>query len=172
MDDVNDPDTIRALLLSMGFSEQQTEDAMRHHGTSLEGAVNYLSNHLDKPSTTSNHEEETRMVIVVRTDLKMGTGKIASQVAHAAVALFARMQERFPAVLLAWNANNTPKICLRVDSLEALETIEQTAAMQGLPVFSICDAGRTQIERGSKTCTAICATKTVLDDITGKLKLL
>lgn len=170
MDDENDPALVGALLLSMGFSSDQVDSALRQGAKTVESATLLILQ--EGGGQKSVVDDETRMVIVVRTDLKMGTGKIASQVAHAAVALFARMQDRFPKVLMAWNSNNTPKICLRVDSLEALEVIEQTAALQGLPVFSICDAGRTQIERGSKTCTAICAQKSILDGITGKLKLL
>ena len=114
-------------------------------------------------------EVETRMVIVMRSDLKMSPGKMASQAAHAAVALFRELQSPW---LEMWEACNTPKICLRVDSLEELETIEAIAVASDLPVAAICDAGRTQIEAGSKTCIAIVGTKERLALVTGNLKLL
>ena len=115
---------------------------------------------------------ETRMVIVVRRDLKMGTGKIASQVAHAAVALYVHVQKNDPKLLQAYEKCATPKICLKCETLDELNAVEHAASINGLWTYAICDAGRTQIERGSKTCCAIIGTKEQLSIVTGHLKLL
>ena len=120
----------------------------------------------------SEAETETRMVIVVRRDLKMGTGKIASQVAHAAVALYVLVGRKDPKLLAAYETCATPKICLKCESLAELDAVEEAASVSGLFSFSICDAGRTQIEAGSKTCCAIMGTKEQLSVVTGHLKLL
>ena len=39
-------------------------------------------------------EKETKMVVLVRRDLKMGKGKIASQVAHACMSVFFQKLEK------------------------------------------------------------------------------
>jgi peptidyl-tRNA hydrolase, PTH2 family len=49
--------------------------------------------------------DEYKMVFVVNTELNMGVGKIASQVAHAAVGLYRTMveqQQQFGEMLLGW----------------------------------------------------------------------
>ncbi len=147
---------VHAQLLGMGFSVEQC-DRIAGQVLSLEDAIELITceqSAVAPPGVAQQpqvaRQSETRMVIVVRTDLKMSTGKTASQVAHAAVALFARMQRRHPEVLAAWEACNTPKICLRVDSLRDLEAVEDAAAAAGLPSRSICDAGRTQVRSSSK----------------------
>ena len=174
------------LLKEMGFEEEKARLALLKTGNSnLDRCIDFLSNTSEKDFAALTNEvpvpasvvldpreEETRMIIVVRTDLKMGTGKIASQACHAAVALTLRMQQYHQEVLMRWNDNNTPKICVKVNSLEALEEIEEKATLSRIPCFSICDAGRTQIEKGSKTCVALCEKKKELDKLTGKLKLL
>lgn len=178
-------------LLAMGFSEIQVAKVASQNPRSLEEAVTLLMNEEAAVSMMQQprREEETRMVIVVRTDLQMTAGKMVSQGAHAAVALYELMQRRHHVVLVNWVDSNSPKICLRVASLDELEQLEVflfclpfsllphvclqvRAAAAGLPVQAICDAGRTQVESGSKTCIAIVGTKAELHPITGALKLL
>jgi peptidyl-tRNA hydrolase len=107
---------IQMELLSMGFSEEQVFSV--RGVASLEEAVEVITAGAAKDYSPVAPEDETRMVIVVRSDLKMGVGKIASQVAHAAVALFDKMQRKHGLVLEAWERNNTPKVCLRCDTLQ------------------------------------------------------
>ncbi len=152
-------------LLSMGFSVEQV-GAVKGIATNLEEAVelimsaqmppspslardvaNPLIANIPNPLIANIQQEETRMVIVVRTDLKMSTGKIAAQVAHAAVGLVCRMQKsrEFFMALEAWERNNTPKICLQCQSLEELNQLEDLAIARGLATCAIRDAGRTQV---------------------------
>ena len=117
--------------------------------------------------------EEYKLVVIVRKDLKMGTGKIAAQVGHAAVecALFAK--ERNRKAFDAWYKGGQRKVVLRVDSLEELHQYLKLASSNGLHVALITDAGRTQVEPGSETCVGIGpAPESEIDRITGDLKML
>jgi peptidyl-tRNA hydrolase, PTH2 family len=110
------------------------------------------------------------MVIVVRADLGMGRGKAAAQVAHAAVA--ATLTATGSARLQAWLVDGQPKVVLRVDSAEELELVVARAHEHRLPVETIADAGRTQLDPGTLTCAAIGpADDDALDAVTGELRL-
>eukprot|EP00252_Welwitschia_mirabilis_P009851 TRINITY_DN22747_c0_g1_i1.p1 TRINITY_DN22747_c0_g1~~TRINITY_DN22747_c0_g1_i1.p1 ORF type:complete len:162 (+),score=20.21 TRINITY_DN22747_c0_g1_i1:217-702(+) len=92
-------------------------------------------------------EQDVKMVFVVRQDLKMGGGKIASQCAHAATGIYGELMLR--------------------------NRLEVAAEKAGLPTFAVCDAGRTQVAAGSKTVLAIGpGSKNVVDSVTGRLRLL
>jgi PTH2 family peptidyl-tRNA hydrolase len=53
------------------------------------------------------------------------------------------------------------------------EDLAEKATAAGLPNYIVCDAGRTQIAAGSQTVLAVGpAPKSVVDQITGHLKLL
>jgi peptidyl-tRNA hydrolase, PTH2 family len=112
-----------------------------------------------------------KLALVVRTDLGMGRGKIAAQVAHAAVAavLAAAGSQDFA----AWLAEGQPKVVLKVASAEQLAEVVRGAAAAGLPVELIRDAGRTQVDPGTMTCCAVGpADSTRVDALTGELSLL
>ena len=47
----------------------------------------------------SSNNGPTKMVLVVRTDLKMGKGKACAQCAHAAVAAFKKARSSCPDIL-------------------------------------------------------------------------
>ena len=81
-----------------------------------------------------------KLALVVRTDLDMGRGKIAAQVAHAAVAaVLATSRSRDFA---AWLAEGQPKVVLKVTSAEQLLDVARRARAARLPVELIQDAGR------------------------------
>jgi PTH2 family peptidyl-tRNA hydrolase len=112
-----------------------------------------------------------KLVLVVRTDLDMGRGKIAAQVAHAAVAATLR-NLRAPA-FTAWLREGQPKVVLKVSGAEDLSGVCEAAAAAGLPVEVIRDAGRTQVVAGTATCCAIGpAPSERIDAVTGGLTLL
>ncbi|AWR99294.1 peptidyl-tRNA hydrolase Pth2 [Metallosphaera hakonensis] len=116
-----------------------------------------------------------KMIIIVRTDIEMGKGKIAAQVAHAAVSLVLASMGRstWNQWLEAWLEEGQPKVVLKISSLsELLERIER-AKSQGLQTTIITDAGRTQVEPGTITCAGIGpAPDNEIDKITSDLKLL
>ncbi len=117
--------------------------------------------------------EEYKQVIVVRTDIKMSKGKLAAQVAHAAVsALLEALKERKKWVD-EWIRQGQKKVVLRVDSEKELLSIYEKARTKRLPVALIIDAGRTELEPGTKTCVGIGpAPSKRVDEVTGDLRLL
>ncbi len=114
---------------------------------------------------------QTKLILIVRSDLGMGRGKIAAQAAHAAVA--AALAGIGTPAFAAWLRDGQPKVVLRAGSEEELHAIAGQAAEAGLPVQVIHDAGRTQVTEGTPTCCAIGpAADTAIDAITGQLSLL
>lgn len=118
-------------------------------------------------------KEEYKLVVLVRNDVKMGKGKIAAQVGHAAVecALYAEKKDKKS--FEAWMDGGQAKIVLKVDSMDQLTEYMQIARSSGVHVAMITDAGRTQIEPGTVTCAGLGpAPVSELDKITGDLKML
>jgi PTH2 family peptidyl-tRNA hydrolase len=113
----------------------------------------------------------TKLVLVVRTDLDMGRGKIAAQVAHAAVA--AALSSLGSPGFTQWLREGQPKVVLKVSGGERLREVATAAGAAGLPVELIQDAGRTQVTPGTLTCCAVGpAPGELIDAITGDLPLL
>jgi PTH2 family peptidyl-tRNA hydrolase len=111
-----------------------------------------------------------KQAIIIRTDLKMGKGKIASQCAHASIAAFlkSKVKEREE-----WINEGMKKIILKASSEKELMNLFNSAKKEKLPSELIYDAGLTQIEPGSVTALGIGpADDSKIDKITGKLKLL
>lgn len=94
-----------------------------------------------------------KLALVARTDLDMGRGKIAAQVAHAAVA--AVLNGIGGAVFQRWLEDGQPKVVLKVPDEDALTDVIGQARAARLPVEVVHDAGRTQIPAGTLTCCAI-----------------
>jgi PTH2 family peptidyl-tRNA hydrolase len=112
-----------------------------------------------------------KLALVVRTDLDMGRGKIAAQVAHAAVA--ATLASLGGAACCRWLEDGQPKVVLRSTSAEHLEDLAEQARRAGLPVELVRDAGRTQVQAGTLTCCAIGPAEAAqIDAVTGELALL
>jgi PTH2 family peptidyl-tRNA hydrolase len=111
------------------------------------------------------------MVLVVRSDLGMGKGKIAAQVAHAAVS--AALREQHTAAFAAWTRAGQPKVVLKIAGEAELAQLCARAQAAHLPVQLIHDAGRTQITAGTMTCCAIGpAYGDDVDQVTASLTLL
>ncbi len=116
---------------------------------------------------------EYKLVVLVRNDLKMGKGKIAAQVGHAAVecALFTEKKDK--RTFDAWYRSGQPKIVLKVDSLEELDKYRMIASSNKIHIAVITDAGRTQVDPGTITCMGLGpAPASEIDKITGELKML
>lgn len=117
----------------------------------------------------------TKMVLIVRSDLKMGPGKIAAQCSHAAVTLYTSAINSSSVPLKSWLFSGQPKIVLKVqeNSESVLKELHQVAKEQNLNSCLIYDAGRTQVEKGTLTVLGIGpANSSCLDNITKGLKLL
>ena len=111
-----------------------------------------------------------KQVIVVNDALKLPRGKLAAQVAHAAVAAFLETDSRDQ---MTWLEEGMPKVVLKGEDEAVLRELEQRAASLGLPVSLIEDAGRTVIPEGTITCLGIGPAEDArIDEVTGELKLL
>lgn len=111
-----------------------------------------------------------KQAIVIRTDLKMGKGKIASQCAHASIAAFLKSKVKEKE---EWINEGMKKVILKVSSKKEIMKLFNSAKNEKLPSELIYDAGLTQIEPGSVTALGIGpADDKKIDKITGKLKLL
>ena len=112
-----------------------------------------------------------KLAVAVRTDLDMGRGKIAAQVAHAAVG--ATLASLGTADFAAWLAEGQPKVVLKVRTAGELDDLVRQAQAGGLPVEVISDAGRTQVTPGTLTCCALGPAESQrIDAVTAGLALL
>lgn len=76
-------------------------------------------------------------------------------------------------ILRRWERQGQMKVALQVKSEDELEVLQAQAISLGVTAEVIADAGRTQIASGSHTVLGIGpAPKSVIDKITGSLKLL
>jgi len=113
-----------------------------------------------------------KQVIVVRTDLDMGKGKIAAQVGHACVLGAEHVRKSNPEWFSVWWTGQE-KIVLKVANLKELEQVKQDAIEFDVPWSEVTDAGHTQIAPGTITCISVGpALEEKIDKITGDLKLL
>jgi len=104
----------------------------------------------------------------------MGKGKIAAQCSHAAVKCYQRALEIDQTNLDLWEATGCTKICLKFDGDETeLKKLEAKANALGVVTGLICDAGHTQVARGTFTVLGLGpAPIDKIDEVTGHLKLL
>ncbi|MEZ0393490.1 MAG: peptidyl-tRNA hydrolase Pth2 [Desulfurococcaceae archaeon] len=114
-----------------------------------------------------------KQVIAVRADLGMSKGKVAVQVAHAAVmAAFEAYRER-PEWFRAWWNEGQKKVVVRVEGLEELQGLYSEARRRGLPAALVVDAGLTELPPGTPTAVAVGpAPSELVDELTGGLRLL
>ena len=110
-----------------------------------------------------------KQVILVRQDLKLPKGKLAAQVAHAAVeAVMRSPQENIE----SWRLQGQKKVVLKVRDEKELLKYLQSAKDSDLTTALITDAGKTVIAPGTKTCLAIGPDEEQkIDNLTSGLKL-
>ena len=114
-----------------------------------------------------------KQVIIVRRDVNMGTGKIAAQVAHAAVMGAEKVKASRREWFNSWFAAGQAKVVVKVKSIEELMDVRMRAEELNLPVVQVHDSGLTQIPSGTNTCVGIGpAPSELIDKVTFELKLL
>lgn len=117
--------------------------------------------------------EPMKMSLVVRSDLKMTSGKIGAQCAHAAVKCYMESAKRKPEHLSAWLNLGQPKVVLRVASEMELNNLITLATGNNVVSGAIHDAGKTQVKAGTLTVVGIGPdTVDKVDAITKSLKTL
>jgi len=139
-------------------------------------------------------ELKTKQVIVVRRDLKMKHGKMASQVAHAAMSFLTRegnigcyidylINDVFlnsdedidihSDAIRDWLQNSFTKVVLGVGNEEELRELEKKAIEAGVMAHLVVDNGRT-VFNGESTATCLALGpdwNEKLDELVGHLKL-
>jgi PTH2 family peptidyl-tRNA hydrolase len=116
---------------------------------------------------------EYKLVVVIRDDLHITPGKLAVQVAHAAVSCAIDARSRKADWFANWYREGQRKVVLRAEDLEELRTLEAKAARAGLPRALITDAGLTELPPGTTTCLGIGpAPAANIDPVTGSLPLM
>jgi len=131
----------------------------------------------------------TKQVLIVRKDLNMRKGKIASQSAHASLKVFLDMMVEEPcgpsdcirvltyekgSAFQDWLNGAFTKITVSVDSEAALLDLAERAKTAGVPSALIQDSGRTEFH-GVPTYTVLAigpAWSDQIDPLTGGLPLL
>jgi peptidyl-tRNA hydrolase, PTH2 family len=116
-----------------------------------------------------------KQAIIVRIDLGMGKGKIAGQVAHAAVQAAESIRRYCPEWYYSWIGDDgiQNKVILKVDSEAKLHALSREAFAQGINPAKIYDAGRTQLEPCTFTALGIGpAPEYKIDPLIKDLKLL
>ena len=137
---------------------------------------------------------KAKMMIVMRRDLKMRKGKIAAQAGHAcieAILMALQKEDRMNSFALTsdgmclqndgrevtplsdWFQYGCAKVCVYVDSEEALCAIADRAREKGILAAVITDAGMTEFHGiPTKTCLALEPLPTeIADELTGSLPL-
>jgi len=112
---------------------------------------------------------ELKQVILVREDLKLSAGKMAAQVAHAAVTCAMKSDN---ILLRDWLSRGAKKVVLKVKSDSDLHKYKLKAKDNGLKTALIIDAGRTELPPETETCLGIGPDKEdKIDEVVGDLSL-
>jgi peptidyl-tRNA hydrolase, PTH2 family len=116
---------------------------------------------------------EIKQVIITRKDLRMGTGKLAAQVAHASVMSYLEAERADPDVAREWLEEGQKKIVLKIESEELLLKLHSAFKFKRVPCAIVNDAGMTQLPPGTTTALGVGPWKSdEIDRYTSTLKLL
>jgi PTH2 family peptidyl-tRNA hydrolase len=120
-----------------------------------------------------NNESEYKMAIVTRSDLKLSTGKLAVQVAHAAVVCVLETKKKNSKWFNKWQNEGAKKVVLVVDEQKDLFPLKDKAEELKITTYIVSDAGFTEIPAGTITVLGIGpAPENILDQVTGDLETL
>ena len=110
-----------------------------------------------------------KQAIVARTDIGMGQGKLAAQVAHASLQAYENAGSSSQS---SWKSGGQKKVVLKGSGEKELQRLAEEARREGLPYALIRDAGHTQLEPGTVTALAVGpGSENIVDKVTGDLSL-
>ncbi len=110
-----------------------------------------------------------KQAIVARTDIGMGQGKLAAQVAHASLSAY---EDTDPGARKEWKGSGQKKVVLKASGEREIFEHADRAEREGVPHAVIRDAGHTQLESGTVTALAVGpAADDRVDRVTGHLSL-
>ena len=112
---------------------------------------------------------ELKQVILVRRDIKMSPGKLASQVAHASVEAVLKIDS---ASVKLWREQGATKVVLSVLSETKLSELLAEATKRNIPTSLVIDDGLTEVKGGTVTCGVIGPGNSIeINELTGTLEL-
>ena len=115
---------------------------------------------------------EYKLVVVVRTDLGISKGKMAAQVAHAAVNCALKSKKSDSSNFNKWFSEGQKKVVVKGQNDSTLQDLQRHAREVGLVSSLVTDAGLTEIPPGTITCLGIGpASDSKIDSITGDCAL-
>ncbi len=110
-----------------------------------------------------------KQAILVRDDLKLPKGKLAAQVAHAAVECVLKSNKD---AVKEWLRDGAKKVVLKVKDEKELREFLKKANHDGIKAALITDAGHTVVEPGTVTVLGIGPDEDqVIEKLVGQLKL-
>ncbi len=113
-----------------------------------------------------------KLVVAVRSDLELSRGKLAVQVAHAAVMAAMDAKARHRKAFSDWYDEGQKKVIVKAENLQELHLLQNKARSLGLTTALVEDAGLTELPPGTVTCLAVGpGPNEVVDQVTGRLKL-
>ena len=175
---------VAANLIALGVSDQDAQRAIAGGSTTVDEALDWLfSNQLTdeeektvvvkpKEKNKSLSTTETKLVLVVRSDLGMSRGKISAQCCHAALGANRAVAENRPALAIQWLAAGEKTVVLSASG-NSFDTLEAKARDAKVPTYLVRDAGKTEVEPNTATVLAVGPDfSETIDTITGHLSLL
>jgi len=118
-------------------------------------------------------EFDYKMVIVTRTNLNLSKGKLAVQVAHAAVACALETKKENSKWFNKWKIEGAKKAVVKVENEKDFYLLKDKADDLKIVSNIISDAGLTEVPPGTKTVLGIGpAPSNLIDKVTGDLPLL
>ena len=116
---------------------------------------------------------EYKMVIVTREDLDLSPGKLAAQVAHAAVTCALETKKINSKWFTKWQNEGGKKAVVKVECEDDFYLLKEKAEQLKIVTYLVVDAGHTEIPAGTKTVLGIGpAPDNIIDKVTGDLPLL
>jgi len=106
-------------------------------------------------------------------DLKLSKGKLAAQVAHAAVSCALKTKKHHKKWLTKWVREGGKKVIVKTDDANDFIELKRKAAELNIESVIVTDAGHTEISPGTQTVLGIGPAPTnLIDQVTGSLTLL
>ncbi|KAI5898645.1 peptidyl-tRNA hydrolase II [Schizophyllum commune H4-8] len=125
----------------------------------------------DLAAVKAGYVEPCKLVLVVRTDLKLPAGKIAERCGDATLASYKTLIARNPQLVKHWERTGQAKIALKGSSQKQLEELERTA--KGLNLCARAIQDDTAKDGPATVILAIGpAPVDLVNRVTGKLRLL
>jgi PTH2 family peptidyl-tRNA hydrolase len=115
---------------------------------------------------------EYKLVVAVREDLQLSSGKMAVQVAHAAVTCAVECRKKNRRWFLRWMREGQRKVVVRARDLKRLGELQTKSRKLDITAALVEDAGLTELPPGTVTCLGMGpAPNALINQVTSHLKL-